>query len=74
MREVAKWSAAKGKRFLTLTCDAMGYAYKTDNGGGYLGRFANDELAIHRVLNPWGKETGPVTVIRSDFLSIKRVK
>lgn len=74
MRVVAKWEANRGKQFLVLLCDEIGYTYKTLNGGGNLGKLANDQQAIERVLRPWGRDTGAVTILRSDYPSVKRVK
>lgn len=75
MRSVARWEAKGGKRFVELFHEGgTSYSYKTDNGGGTGFAFANDVEAIKGMEAPWGPHTGPVTVLREDFISTKRVR
>lgn len=73
---VARWEAAKGKRFVELRRESDGtYSYKTDGGGGAGFSFASDADAIAWAEKPWGPGgAGPVTVLKSDFPSVRRVK
>ncbi len=77
-RKIARWEAKGGKQYLELYHDtnAAGpyYSYEGNDCGGTLPRQENDEAAIAYMERPWGRGgAGPVTVLRSDFPSTKRV-
>ena len=72
-RLVARWEAKGGKRFVALYRSPTGYHYQADHGGGVCAAFRDDIEAIAAMTKPWGRDTGPVTVLASDFPSTKRV-
>lgn len=73
-RPVARWEAKGGKRFVQLYHDVLGYSYETENGGGTLRPMPDDQAAIQYMERPWGAYGGgPVTVLKSDFPSTRRV-
>ena len=49
---VKKWASAKGKYWVELYLDDLGYSYRTDNGGGCLGNGDNLENAILKLNLP----------------------
>jgi hypothetical protein len=71
-RKVARGEAKGGKRWLALYAADDGYHYRMNDGSGWLA--ANDDAdALDRMIAPWGPNTGPVTVLLSDFPSTRRV-
>ena len=43
---IKRWTSLRGKYWLELYKDDLGYTYRTDNGGGSLGKIDNLEDAI----------------------------
>ena len=48
-RLVRKWTSLRGKYWVELYLDSLGYSYRMDNGGGSLGAVDNLEDAILRL-------------------------
>lgn len=71
-RVIARWET-KGKDFLELYSDGNGYLYDGKGEFGVLGAFIDDQAAIERMTNDWGPNVGPVTVLRADRPSLRRV-
>jgi hypothetical protein len=72
-RDIARWEARSGKRFVQLYREGDFYFYETDAGGGSVGA-RTDEEAVAAMTAPWGPTVGPVTVLTSDFPSTRRVR
>jgi hypothetical protein len=73
-RIIARWEAKGGRRYLVLYVGDLGYFYRGDGCGGGLPAMPNDDAAIEYMERPWGQGgAGPVTVLRSDFPSVRRV-
>lgn len=74
MKQIARWEAKGGKRWIALYKDEQGYTYKGDSQGGVLSYQENDANAIAKMEQPWGTGgAGAVTVLKSDFPSVTRV-
>ncbi len=71
-RIVAHWKT-RGKDYLTLHESNGTYTYEGNDCGGVLPPQANDACAIAAMEAPWGRQTGPVTVLRTDRPSLRRV-
>jgi len=69
---VARWET-KGNDWLELHRDASGYTYAGRDCGGVLPSMASDAEAIAWMERDWGRGAGPVTVLRSDRRSLRRV-
>lgn len=73
-RNVARWEVKGGKDFLQLQEENGHYTYTGPTSGGSLPALPNDEAAIAYMERPWGNGgAGPVTVLKSDRPSTKRV-
>lgn len=73
-RLVAKWEVKGSKQYLALIEQDGDYFYHSLTSGGYFGKLPNDEIAIKRMVAPWGINTGPVTVMKTNYPSLKRVQ
>lgn len=71
---VASWHG-KGNDFVHLYHHQdTGYTFGSSDGGGSLPQMANHDEAIAHMERPWGKGgAGPVTVMKEDVKSLKRV-
>jgi hypothetical protein len=76
-RLIASWKT-KGKDYINLYFNEDNglkyYHYEGNGCGGALPKLENDDKAIEWMEEPWGKGAGPVTVLKSDRPSLKRVK
>lgn len=73
MRIVARWET-KGRDWLDLQEDHGIYGYTGNGCGGIFGPLADDEAAIAAMEMEWGPGgAGPVTVLRTDRASLRRV-
>lgn len=77
MKTIASWEVKGGKDYLNLCkTDYDIYFYQGLTCGGVLPQsITDDNLAIEWMENPWGHKlgAGPVTVLKSDRPSLKRV-
>ena len=72
---IAEWRTSNGKRFVILWQDDYGFKYTTHDGFGNFGpEIRTIDQAILACEAPWGPKVGPVTVLKSDFRSVRRVK
>jgi len=64
---IALWEVRGGKRFIRLMQNPIDftYEYRTENGYGFIGKFASNDLAIAHM------ET-QVAMLKLDFPSTKR--
>ena len=72
-RIVARWEARGGKRFVELYHDGRCYCYRMERDMGVGYSFKNDQEAIEAMEAPWGPHVGPVTVLKEDFPTTKRI-
>lgn len=75
-RLVAKWEALGHKHFLALFEQDGVYFYNSLTSGGNFGKLPSDQIAIQRMIAPWGTKlpVGPVTMLKINYRSLKRVK
>lgn len=76
---IARWET-RGNDYLELFRSVLGngtvcYHYRGNGcGGGFNLNQMTDEQAIERMSAPWGPNVGPVTVLKADRPSLKRVR
>lgn len=71
--EVARWET-RGHDWLSLRRNGASYSYVGNGCGGTLPFMPDDNAAVEWMERPWGKGgAGPVTVLRDDRPSLKRV-
>lgn len=76
-RVVARWETRNGKHWIELLSQTEGiYYYRSSEGGGVINITRNgdnlDNRAILTMIEPWGIATGPVTVLQTDFPTLRR--
>lgn len=73
MKIIARWQTRQGKQWIELCVNAQGaYSYRGSGQGGALPSMPSDDAAIAYMERPWDQGAGPVTVLQTDYPSVKR--